>query len=102
MMYGISQLGSAQYGGSYNASGIRAVTVAESLPIVESIQKSIRTNVREPLVLSEVIQKTIQSTVTTRITIEDLPRIFVNGNEVTHWRRTQKDTGSWSSINKQQ
>lgn len=100
-MYGIIQLGSGQYGGSYNASGTRTATVGETLTFVESIQKTVQKTVSESVILSETVQKTIQSTISEIVEFGELPRMFVDGNDVTYWIRVDKDAGSWSSINKQ-
>lgn len=101
MFYGIIQLGSGQYGGSYNASGTRTATVGETMSITDAVQKTINKTIQDPIVLSETVQKSVQSTVFELIEFGDLPRIFVEGNDVTYWSRVEKDNGVWSPINKQ-
>ena len=101
MFYGIIQLGASQYGGSYNASGTRTVTVSETVALVETIEKQIQKTVLESVALSEEVQKTMQTNIAELLSVGDFVRIFVEGNDVTYWSRTERDDGVWSPLNKQ-
>lgn len=100
-MFGYNAFATEQFGATTLKAIPAVALVDESFSIVDNVDKHITTHVIETLPVVESVQKSISKTITESLSVSDTSRIFVEGNDVTHWEREAKDSGTWSRINKQ-
>lgn len=100
-MYGTSSYGTAVYGSPNYRLYPRTAFVTESLTITDVLQKSLRTTVAETLTIAETITKSLRTSIAETLTLTERTRLLVEGNDVTFWRRVDRNTnGSWTRVDK--
>ena len=98
MFYGVSQLGSAQYGSS-RSSAVQTRTITETFTVSEHINKAITKTVIETFTISEHIDKARTITHLETFTLSEWILKTKNGENAT-WIRIPKNSTSWTSLPK--
>lgn len=97
-MYGVSQLGSTQYGAS-RSSAMQTYTIYETITLSEHIDKAITKTILETFTISEHIDKARTITHLETFTLSEWILKTKNGENAT-WIRIPKNSTSWTSLPK--
>jgi hypothetical protein len=96
MVLGSTQLGTSQYGSSWNAGVLRSYLVQEAFSISEQVQKCTTKTIQETFTISEHIDKARAITVLEQFTISERVAEILNGENAV-WVRLPKQSTNWDS-----